>query len=318
MNAFEQKLIDSGQYPLKSHPIDSIVLQMGHKCNLRCSHCYVSGSPDAQELTPLATIDGVLDILRKHPEIATFDITGGSPELNPHFYYAIESASTLGKEIVLSSNITMLCEPEMEDLPEFLAHNAVTICASLSCVQKENVDAQRGQGTFQRVIAALQRLNAVGYGNGNSNLELDLIFNPAGAFLAPDKASFESQYRSTLKDSFGITFDKLYVLNNMPLGRMEEALSADALEEYMTILQESFNPDNLHLLMCRSSVTFGPADRKCYDCDFGRTQNYSTDGGKWTIDNFDYEQLSSREIQTSPLCFGCTAGSGLECCAEKL
>jgi radical SAM/Cys-rich protein len=269
-------------------------------------------------LTPLSTVEAVLEIFARHPQITTLDVTGGSPELHPHFRHVIETAAQCGKNVVLSSNATLLATPEFADCADFLATHQVIICASLPCVFEKNVDAQRGDGTFRKAIASLTRLSAVGYGKADRRLELDLILNPIGPYLAPQKTSVEEEYRRVLAESYKLTFNKLYVLNNMPLGRMKAALGGTALRKYITALQRGFNADNLHLLMCRSSVTFGPDDTKIYDCDFNRIQNRPAEGGQWTLENFDYDCLSRRRIQTSPSCFGCTAGAGLECCAEKL
>ncbi len=317
MNNFEQKLKDSGYYPLKAKKINSIVLSMGHKCNLACTHCYVGGSPESPELTPLSTIDKVLGILSRYPGIITVNVTGGSPELNPHFRHFIKSAADMGKEVIVSSNLTLFSGPEMEDLPEFLAGNRVTVLTSLPCATEETVDKQRGKGTFKKIIPSLKRLNELGYGKGVSTLELDIIYNPVKTSLAPSRQFLENAFKDILQ-THGVTFNHLYTLNNMPLGRLRKSLSEIEVLVYLKELEEKFNPDVVGNVMCRSSIAFGPFDESCYDCDFKRMQKIPITIDGINLDNFNYEMLSDREITSTPLCFGCTAAAGLECCAAKL
>ncbi len=318
MNTFEKKLEEHGQYPLRAEKIETLIANMGYKCSLRCSHCYIDASPDRTEIMPLDMIDKLLHIFKSHPEIKTMHLTGGSVELHPHFRYFVKSAAATGKKVLMATNLTAYSEPGMEDLPQFLAEHRVSILASLPCVTEETVDKQRGKGTYKKCVAALKKLNATGYGKAGSSLELDLIFNPIGAYLTPDADKLEQAFKEKLLEMHGITFNHLYKLNNVPLGRMKKSLSAEEEKKYMDELECKFNPQTIETLMCRSSVAVDCKSGKLFDCDFAIEQDRHIKCGSSSVDDFDYMLLSSREISTSPICFACTAGSGLECCAAKL
>ncbi len=313
MNSFDRKLKEYGHYPLRAGDMTALIVIMGHKCNMRCTHCYVDASPDSTEEMPLSTLEKILDILSRHRQITTVDVSGGAPELHPHFRYFVKSAAGMGRNVLLPSNLTLYDEPGMEDLPEFLAENRVTIIASLPHYTEEVADRQRGKGTYKKVISALKRLNSLGYGREGTSLELNIAFNPAGTSILSDGASLDRAYRDNLKEMHGITFNRLFTLNNMPIGRMRKSMSDEEFDKYMKELEERFNPDTVDTLMCRTSVSYGFDGGKVYDCDFWRVLDMPIRNGGAGIDDFDYGALSSREIVTHPLCFMCTAGSGCTC-----
>ena len=318
MNSFEEKLKESGHYPLKAKGIKSVVLGMGDECNLRCTHCYVDASPEATGLTPLSTIEKVLGILGDHPGITAVNVTGGAPELNPHFRYFVKSAAMMGKEVYVSSNLTLFSEAGMQDIPEFLAETKVAILGSLPGLTEEIVQRQRGSGTYGKVISSLKRLNKLGYGKEGSGLELDIIHNPAKTSLAPSLQILEKAYRDTLMEMHGITFNQLYTMNNMPVGRMRKLMSEIEVMVYMKELEARFNPETIENLMCRSCITFGRSGENYHDCDFKRVQQLPIKGEGLSVGTFDYDRLGNREIATTPFCFVCTAAAGQQCCAAKL
>jgi radical SAM/Cys-rich protein len=313
MNAFEKKISTIDAYPLKAEKITTLQINMGYKCNLRCAHCHVEASPDRKEEMSSATVDRLLDILRGNDTITTVDITGGSPELNPNYKRFIISAVYMGKRVMVRSNLAILTGPEMEDIPEFLAQNKVKIIASLPCYTAEGVDGQRGKGTYEKAMAAFKRLNKLGYGQEGTGLEIDIMFNPAKAEIAPDQHMLENIYKNKLKEMHGITFNHLIALSNMPIGRLGRTMSTDDKESYLKWLQENFNPETIKNLMCRHIISVSP-DGTLYDCDFWQMLKLSVKNkNSNTVNNFDYASLSNRDIVTAPLCFMCTAGAGASC-----
>jgi radical SAM/Cys-rich protein len=312
MNSFDQKLKESGFYPLNAESISTLQVNLGYKCNLTCAHCHVKASPARKEFMPLKTIVIVLDILRENDDIETVDITGGSPELNPYFQYFIKACSDIGKKIAVRSNLAIYTEKGMKDIPAFLVRHKVKIVASLPCYTEEGVDSQRGKGTYKRAIKSLKKLNSLGYGKKGSGLEIDIMFNPAGADIAPDQHTLENTYREKLKELHGVTFNHLIALSNMPIGRLKDSLTDDQLNEYMGLLEEIFNPDTVKNLMCRHLLSISPEGR-IFDCDFWQMLDMPLKNGSAKIKNFDYNKLKNREIVTMNLCLMCTAGAGASC-----
>ncbi len=313
MNKFDQKIKDVGHYPLTANDLSTLQVNIGYKCNLRCTHCHVDASPGRSEEMSSDTVDRLIEILGDNDKITTVDITGGSPELNPHFLRLVKSAVDLGKKVIVRSNLAILAEPGMEDIPDFLATNRVAVIASLPCYTAEGVDGQRGKGTYAKAISVLKRLNKLGYGQEDTGLEIDIMFNPAKEGIAPDQKMLETTYREKLKEMHGITFNHLIALSNMPVGRLGKSMSAIEKEQYLKQLEEQFNPVTVNNVMCRHLISVAP-DGTLYDCDFWqvlklpvKTRN-SND-----VHSFDYASLCSREIITSPLCFMCTAGAGASC-----
>jgi radical SAM/Cys-rich protein len=312
MNTFDQQLKTCGEYPLKAMNIRILQVNTGYKCNLSCTHCHVEASPDRKELMSLSTISKVLNILRENDEIDTIDITGGSPELNPYFKYLVKSCADIGKKIIVRTNLAIYSEPEMKDIPDFLAENNVKIIASLPCYSEEGVDSQRGKGTYIKAIAALSKLNSIGYGMNGNGLDIDLMVNPVKTDIAPDQKMLEKTYREKLKEMHNISFNSLIALSNMPIGRLGRSISEDENLEYIKSLKDKFNPGTVENIMCRHLINVSP-DGSIFDCDFWQMLNLSVKTKSSHVDNFDYESLSSREIVTTPLCYMCTAGAGASC-----
>ncbi len=309
MNSFDKKLELNGQYPLNAEKISTLQVNIGYKCNLSCTHCHLEASPARKEQMSLKTMTRLLDILMENEDIMTVDITGGSPELNPYFKYFIKACRNLNKSIITRTNLAVLTEPGMEDIPAFFAGNKVKIVASLPCYTAEGVDGQRGKGTYDKSITALKKLNSLGYGKEGTGLEIDIMFNPAGSGVAPDQKMLETAYREKLHAMHGVTFNNLIALSNMPIGRLGKTMSDHQKDKYIEELEEKFNPGTVSNVMCRNLISISP-DGKLYDCDFWQVFSLNI---KTKLADFNYEKLSKRKILTSPLCFMCTAGSGASC-----
>ncbi len=315
MNAFDKKkLINIGCYPLKSEKISLLQVLLTLKCNLRCTHCYLDASPESTGEMSLSTIEKVLDVLVQHEQITTIELTGGEAMLNPHFRYFMKSAAALDKKLTVASNLTLFHEPGMDDIPELLAEYNVKIFASLPYYEEEIMEKQRGKGTYKKVIASLKKLNELGYGNEGGQLELDIEFNPSKIDFAPDQQALEKEYKEKLMEMYGITFNRLVVLNNAPLGRTRQSLSEHEYNKYMKELERRFSSETVKdgNLMCKYAIIISP-DGKIYNCGFFRYLDLSLSTGNFNIDDFDYEVMSKREITTNPICFYCMAGSGVSC-----
>ncbi len=313
MNIFDRRLKETtGHYPLKARKINTLVVNVGNKCNLRCTHCFVEASPDRTEEMSLSTINKILSILRENSEITVLEVMGGAPELSPYFKYFVKSAAGMGKDVKVPSNLAVYFEPGMEDIPEFLAENKIKILASLPHYTEEVMDKQRGKGTYKKAISALKKLNGLGYGKEGTSLELDIMFNPAGASMSPDQQMLENVYRDKLKEMHGITFNHFFALTNIPMGRLGKSMSEEEINAYMKELEEKYNPDTVENLMCGYLISVSP-DGRLFDCDCAQILGLPVKNGDSHIDNFDYKILSKREIVTTPLCFTCTVGVGQGC-----
>jgi radical SAM/Cys-rich protein len=292
----------------------TLQVNVGKRCDLACHHCHVEAGPRRTETMSEATAARVIELLAANPGVGTLDITGGAPELNDHFRALVREARALGREVIDRCNLTVLFEPGQEDTAEFLAAHGVKVVASLPCYTRENVDAQRGRRVFERSVAALRRLNELGYAQPGTGLALDLVYNPLGPSLPPAQAQLEVDYRRELRESFGIEFDRLATITNMPIARFAHALERDGrAAEYMALLVNHFNSDTLPALMCRTLVSVG-WDGAVYDCDFNQMLELSFGAGPrtiWELD--DLGELAGAPITTAPHCFGCTAGSGSSC-----
>ncbi len=313
MNMFDQKLMETGNYPLKTDPdrVNTMETNICYKCNLRCIHCYVESSPDRTETMSLETINKILEILRKTPKLAYVDITGGSPEMNPHYRYFVKSAADMGKHVIVRSNLVIFTESGMEDLPEFLAENRIKILASLPCYSEEGVDRQRGKGVYKKSIYMLKRLNELGYGKEGTGLEIDLVFNPPKAALNPDKEILKKVYKEKLMEMHGISFNDLVALPGNPVGRLRKSMSEEAFAAYQRELMDKFNPDPkvIQKAMCRYVINVS-YDGRLYDCECAQKFNIPLKCGLLSLDDFDYEVLRNREIATTDTCFNCAAGAG--------
>jgi radical SAM/Cys-rich protein len=313
MNTFAQKLAERSISLRRGHP-EILQVNVGKLCNLTCVHCHVNAGPKRKEIMTHETIDRVLEWLSK-TEIPVVDLTGGAPEMIPDFRYFIERVRALEspRHVIDRCNLTILLDPGYKELPEFLARHKVEIIASMPCYFPENVNAQRGEGVFDGSIAALQLLNSLGYGI-EPDLPLHLVYNPVGAFLPGEQTELESDYKRELKGHFGIVFNKLYSITNLPIGRFVAYLRHnDKLEEYMELLISAFNPATIDGLMCRNTLSVGWRG-EVYDCDFNQQLDMQWENGKrlflWDVDP---NKIDNREIMTGDHCFGCTAGAGSSC-----
>jgi len=311
---FTKKLAESGVSSLQSEGIEILQVNLGKMCNMTCAHCHVDAGPDRREIMQKSEIDACLEVLRKNPEIKTLDLTGGAPEMNPHFREMVVEARKLDRHVIDRCNLTILLAKGFEYLPEFLAENKVEIVASLPCYLEENTDSQRGEGAYQKSIEALKQLNQLGYGQPDSGLTLTLVYNPVGQTLPPDQKMLEEAYRKELDKRFGIQFNQLYTITNIPVSRyLEYLVRIGEFESYMTTLIDAFNPAAINGLMCRNTVSVS-WDGRLYDCDFNQMLELETEGSApSSIHDFDFEKLANRKIVTNQHCFGCTAGSGSGC-----
>jgi radical SAM/Cys-rich protein len=289
-------------------------VNVGRRCDLACHHCHVEDGPKRSESLDARGALRVLALLERNPEVRTIDLTGGAPELCVEFRRLVQEARALGRQVIDRCNLTVLYEPGQEDTAEFLAGHGVRIVASLPCYGAENVDRQRGRGVFERSIAALRRLNALGYGLPGSPLALDLVYNPQGPSLPPDERTLEARYRDELRAGFGIEFHRLATLANMPIKRFAHALERDGRHEaYMSLLVNHFNPRTLPALMCRDLVSVA-YDGTLHDCDFNQMLELPLGAGPRSIFEIDdLAELDGAPIATAQHCFGCTAGSGSSC-----
>ena len=312
------KLPNRGAFGAKLTPagIDIFQINVGKLCNMTCRHCHVDAGPDrTKEMMSRETVDLCLAALDK-TTAKVVDITGGAPELNPHFRYLVEQCVARGKHVMDRCNLTILLTGPCRDLPEWFARRGVEIVCSLPHYRQRNTDLQRGAGTFEKSIEALRRLNAAGYARGDPRLRLTLMHNPAGAYLAGDQKSMEREWKEGLQTNYGVTFDALIGLNNMPISRFLEWLeSSGNLQAYMELLVNAYNPATVPGLMCRNTLSVG-WDGRIYDCDFNQMLELDAryaDGRLAHIRDFDPQQLATRAIITARHCFGCTAGAGSSC-----
>jgi len=305
--------------PLRRGIIDTLQVNLGYRCNQSCLHCHVNAGPNRTEEMSADTIAAVVDFLAASPDLRTLDLTGGAPELNRHFRSLVVSARSRGVRVIDRCNLTILEEPGQEGLAEFLAAHGVEIVASMPCYLEDNVDRQRGKGTFDASIRGLQRLNALGYGRPGSGLTLNLVYNPQGASLPPPQVALEADYKRHLAEHFGVVFDQLFTLANMPIQRFGSTLvSKGQFNSYMQLLRSAHRDENLAQVMCRSLVSVD-WQGYLYDCDFNQQLGMPIQdllhAGKARVHLTDItaEQLEDQPIRVADHCFGCTAGQGSSC-----
>jgi radical SAM/Cys-rich protein len=299
---------------LRPAPLEIFQVNLGKLCNMTCRHCHVDAGPDRTDaMMDDATVEQVLAAIRR-TGAHTVDLTGGAPELHPRFRDVVQAAIDAGKHVMDRCNLTVLLLPRNAGLVDWLAERNVEIVASLPHYRRPNTDAQRGDGVFERSVRALRILNAAGYGKGDPQRRLTLVSNPAGAFLGATQASVEREWREGLHRNFGISFDRLFMLNNMPISRfLEWLLESGNLESYMERLVNAYNPAALSGLMCRNTLSVG-WDGRLYDCDFNQMLDLELDLPAGThIRDFDEQAWQHRRIVTARHCFGCTAGAGSSC-----
>ena len=311
---FTNKMAAAGLPPLRATEVTTLQVNVGKRCNQACKHCHVDAGPLRTEEMTRETAALCIDALRRYPSITTLDITGGAPELNPHFRFLVTEARALGRHVIDRCNLTILFEQGQETLAAFLAENGVEVTASLPYYIGERTDSQRGAGVFEKSIAGLRQLNALGYGQIGGSLALHLVYNPTGAFLPPDQAAMETEYKRELWDRYGVCFDHLFTITNMPISRFRHFLERSGnYGRYMDRLDSAFNPAAAENVMCRSLVSVG-YDGALYDCDFNQMLDLpvARDVPRH-IRDFDAFLLSRREIIVGDHCLGCAAGAGSSC-----
>ncbi len=309
---FDGVLRARGIPTIEAREVQVLQVNVGKLCNQTCAHCHVDAGPDRTEVMTRETAEQVIELLRRHP-IPTLDLTGGAPELNPQFRWLVREARELGRRVIDRCNLTVLLTTPQADLISFLESHGVEIVASLPSFRGAGTDAQRGAGVFAKSIEALRRLNAAGYGKG-AGLVLNLVHNPVGAFLPGNQASLEREYKRELESNYGIVFDRLFTITNMPISRYLDYLDRTAnVQEYLELLVKSFNPTAAKAVMCRTYLSVG-WDGTLYDCDFNQMLGMSVDhGAPRTLAALLQSGDLGRRVRTGRHCFGCTAGSGSSC-----
>lgn len=301
--------------PLRRRPLEVLQVNLGYRCNQTCVHCHVNAGPSRKENMTRETVNDVIAFLQASG-VHTLDLTGGAPELNPNFRYLVQVARDLDVHVMDRCNLTILEEPGQEDLAEFLAQQRVEVVASLPCYLEENVDAQRGGGVFRSSIAALRRLNALGYAREGSGLELGLVYNPQGPELPPPQAALEDDYKAHLLQDYGIEFNRLFTLTNMPIQRFGSLLiSKGQFHEYMALLKASHQHRNLEDVMCRNLISVG-WQGDVYDCDFNQMLGmplWLNGRPRLHISDLINVDLDGNPIMVADHCYGCTAGQGSSC-----
>jgi len=311
LTSFTDKIKEAGYYPLKSKPvINTLQVNIGKVCNLMCKHCHVEAGPHRTETMSRENMSRCLEIMENN-NIPTLDITGGAPELNTNLKWFIKEAKQAGCHVLVRTNLTLLDTEEFSDLAEFYADHNVELVSSLPCYTEENTDGQRGQGVFLSSTNVLSHLNKVGYGQRNGSLKLNLVYNPGGAFLPADQKVLEDGYRWVLQNQYGITFNNLITITNVPVGRFLTSLyNSGTLLTYMKYLANNFNISTVSEVMCRKQVSIG-WDGQIYDCDFNQMLGLNCSSGH--IKNFSLAVFKEREIVLGNHCYACTAGAGSSC-----
>lgn len=310
---FDTSIAESKLHPLTARGISTFQVNVGRLCNQNCLHCHVDAGFDRKEIMQKETMQACIRAVEK-TDIPTIDITGGAPEMNPNFKWFVKEFKNRGRHVIVRSNLTILTESNYQDLPDFFAENNIEITASLPCYLEQNVDRQRGAGVFRKSIEALKHLNSIGYAKEGSSLILNLMYNPGGAFLPPSQKFLEADYKKELLEKYGIVFNNLYTLTNMPIGRFLNHLNVSQnYNAYMEKLVHSYNPNAASLVMCRYTLSVG-WDGSLYDCDFNQMLKMKVNHGMPSnIKEFDINKLAGRQIVTGFHCYGCTAGAGSSC-----
>jgi radical SAM/Cys-rich protein len=311
---FQQKLEQSNLFPLKPTQLEIFQVNIGKMCNQTCRHCHVDAGPDRREIMTRETMQQCLNVLQNHEQLKIVDITGGAPEMNPHFRWFIEEIKNLNKHIMVRCNLTIIqANKKYCDLPLFYKQHNIEVVASLPFYTQDRTDRQRGSGIFEDSIKALQMLNDVGYGKERTGLVLNLVYNPAGAFLPPSQASLEREYKQALRQKFDIEFNSLYVITNMPINRyLDYLLTSGNYESYMEKLVHAYNPFAAANVMCRNTISVG-WDGYLYDCDFNQMLELKVNCHAKHINEFCKYDLNNRDIVIGQHCYGCTAGAGSSC-----
>ncbi len=306
-------LLETDFLPVRRRALETLQANLGYRCNLSCSHCHVAAGPKRSEAMSRATMERLLEVARHH-RVTTLDLTGGAPELNPDFRWLVTQAREQGLHVIDRCNLVILSEPGQEDLADFLAAHAVEVVASLPCYLGENVDRQRGKGTFAASLEGLRRLNALGYGR-RPERPLNLVFNPQGPDLPPPQAALEADYRQHLKREYGIDFTRLLTMTNMPIRRFGSVLlSRGGFDDYMALLRGAYREENRAGLMCRTLISVD-WQGQLYDCDFNQMLALPMAGGREPVglERLLEEDPAGWPVATAGHCYGCTAGQGSSC-----
>ncbi len=311
---FKDKIAQTGNFPLKPKKLEILQLNLGYMCNQVCSHCHVDAGPDRKEIMTRKTMQQCLEVI-KNTGAHTLDLTGGAPEMNPNFRWFVEEASNAGiKDFIVRSNLTIiLANKKYHDLPQFFKKHNVHVASSLPYYKREKTDKQRGTGVFDKSIKALQMLNDVGYAQEGTDLKLDLVYNPAGAFLPTNQAELEQDFKVALKEDFNIDFNKLFAITNLPISRfLEYLIASENYEDYMYSLVEAYNPAAVENVMCTNTISIS-WDGWLYDCDFNQMLDLKVNSKVQHISEYNEDLLNDRNIIISQHCYGCTAGAGSSC-----
>jgi len=311
---FKKKLEETNQFPLKPKHLEILQINLGYMCNQVCAHCHVDAGPDRKEIMTKGTMLSCLEVIKK-TSAHTLDLTGGAPEMNPNFKWFVKEASKVGiKDFIVRSNLTiLLANKKYHDLPQFFKKYNVHIISSMPHYTKGKTDKQRGKGVFQKSIKVLQELNAIGYGMPNSTLQLDLVYNPSGAFLPGNQMALENDFKKALNEDFNIQFNSLFTITNLPISRfLDYLIASDNYEDYMYALVEAYNPNAVKNVMCTNTISVS-WDGWLYDCDFNQMLHLKVNSKTNHISNYNEDILSKRNIILNQHCYGCTAGAGSSC-----
>jgi len=311
---FKNKISETSQFPLKAKKLEILQINVGYMCNQVCDHCHVDAGPDRKEIMTRDTMKQCLEVI-KNSSAHTLDLTGGAPEMNPDFRWFVEEAAKVGiKDFIVRSNLTIIrANKKYYDLPEFFKKHNVHVVSSMPHWTRGKTDKQRGDGVFDKSIKALQELNAIGYGMPDSDLRLDLVYNPSGAFLPGDQMSMEKDFKKALLEDFGIQFHNLFAITNLPIARfLDYLIASENYEDYMYQLVEAYNPAAVANVMCTNTLSVS-WDGYLFDCDFNQMLELPVNSKAKHISEFNEDLLEGRNIVISQHCYGCTAGAGSSC-----
>lgn len=311
---FAEKIKETNQFPLRPKKLEILQINLGYMCNQVCEHCHVDAGPDRKEIMTIETMKECLEVIKK-TEAHTLDLTGGAPEMNPNFRWFVEEASKAGiQDFIVRSNLTIIrANKKYYDLPEFFKKLGVHVVSSMPHWTRGKTDKQRGDGVFDKSIKALQELNAIGYGKEGSDLKLDLVYNPSGAFLPGNQKALENDFKKALKNDFDIDFHSLFAITNLPISRfLDYLIASDNYEDYMYSLLDAYNPSAVANVMCTNTLSIS-WDGWLYDCDFNQMLNLKVASKVKHVSEYNEELLQDRNIIINQHCYGCTAGAGSSC-----
>ena len=311
---FAKKIAATNQFPLRPKKLEILQINMGYMCNQVCAHCHVDAGPDRKEIMTKKTMQECLNVIKK-TGAHTLDLTGGAPEMNPNFRWFVEEAAKLGiNDFIVRSNLTIIrANKKFHDLPEFFKKHTIHVVSSMPHWTRGKTDKQRGDGVFDKSIQALQELNAVGYGIPGSDLKLDLVYNPSGAFLPGNQKALENDFKKALREEFNINFNSLFAITNLPISRfLDYLIASENYEDYMYALVEAYNPEAVKNIMCTNTLSVS-WDGWLFDCDFNQMLNLKVASKVNHISEYNEKLLQNRNIIINQHCYGCTAGAGSSC-----